>query len=308
MTIRWVTRDDMGWGPTPAVPAPCDQGLVLHYDGVNRQLASRPHSACVSYWQATRDYHVNTRGWSDIGYSYGACPHGYIHEGRGLRRIQAAQQGGNTSWHSVTTMSGPDEDITALQIQAIRELHNYLVARGIGSSQRGHRDFNETACPGDIVYNMLRDGTLSPGADLPEVPDMPEYVYIVDTLPVPLTLGAWHSIAFDEERSDVGGNHTPGAQTFCGGAQYSGTVQVHVSGLDSGSEIFLRVVQDDSDGETVVTHSRGGRTVWMSVPYFTFPFTGRVATGRRAKIQVMAEGSGAPVLESAVLNAHIWPL
>lgn len=164
MTFTLKTRSDFGWGPTPASAASCNQGLVIHYDSVDRGLPAADHSTCTAYWKTTRDFHIKTRGWLDIGYSYGACPHGAIFEGRGFGRQQAAQPTGNTTWHSVTTMLGPSEDVTEAQRVAIIRLHDHLVTRGVGRSQKGHRDFSATACPGDRVYSMIKAGRFSPGS------------------------------------------------------------------------------------------------------------------------------------------------
>jgi len=101
------------------------------------------------------------RGWSDIGYSFGVCPHGQIFEGRGLDRTQAAQPGGNSTWYSCTLMSGPGEDPPAVQINAVRELRAWLMGKGMGAAVKGHRDFYSTSCPGDGLYRMVRDGTFA---------------------------------------------------------------------------------------------------------------------------------------------------
>ena len=311
MSIRWITRDDLGWGTTSAPDADCDDGLVLHYDGNNQGLASDDHSSCVSYWNATRNYHINTNGWADIGYSFGACPHGYVFEGRGINKQQAAQPGGNADWHSVTTMSGPDEYIPEDQRLAVASLHDWLISHGVATAQSGHRDFTATSCPGDIVYDMMNQGRFSPGVNPPSEVSVPDYSYLVHTEDTVLTPEVWVSIGFDEERADTGNHHGVGAQTFCGDAQYTGTINVRMQGMSAGSDVFLRTVEDDSSGVTVITHPRGSRSASVSedgLTYFTHPLSGRVPSGRRAKIQIMVSGSGNPVLTSATLHAQIWEL
>lgn len=158
--MKLETRRDFGWPATSARSAPCDQGLVVHYDGSNQGLASKDHSACRAYWKSTRTFHMKSHGWLDIGYSYGVCPHGVVFEGRGWAREQAAQPGGNTTWTSVTFMSGPAEDPTPAQIEAFKELRAWLRGRGLGSGIRGHRDFVSTSCPGDRLYRLVKSGAL----------------------------------------------------------------------------------------------------------------------------------------------------
>lgn len=160
--MRIVSRSEFGWGPTSAATANPRNGLVIHYDGSNQGLARKSHSACVEYWKRTRKFHMGpARGWADIGYSFGACPHGYIFEGRGLNRVQAAQPGGNSTWYSVTLMGGPDEDPTPEQIEAVRQLRAWLMSKGVAGAVKGHRDFYATSCPGDRLYRLVKDGTFA---------------------------------------------------------------------------------------------------------------------------------------------------
>jgi hypothetical protein len=99
---KYVSRSDLGWGASGASYANPRQGLVVHYDGSNQNLANRDHSACVAYWKNTRKFHTGpARGWADLGYSFGACPHSYVFEGRGLYKYQAAQ--GTTPGTGTTT-------------------------------------------------------------------------------------------------------------------------------------------------------------------------------------------------------------
>lgn len=187
--MKLVPRTAFGWGPTAAPAANPRNGLVIHYDGGDQGLAGKPHTACVSYWQNTRRFHMGpSRGWADIGYSYGCCPHGQVFEGRGYGRQQAAQPGGNTSWYSVTLMSGPSEHPTSAQIQAVRRLRAWLMSKGVNGAVKGHRDFYATSCPGPIAYALVRDGTF---AKLPQEEDdmtkdeIFKAVWSTDAVPVP---------------------------------------------------------------------------------------------------------------------------
>ncbi|MEU6725453.1 N-acetylmuramoyl-L-alanine amidase [Nonomuraea wenchangensis] len=160
--MRIVPRSEFGWGSSGAAYAKPTRGLVIHYDGSNQGLAGKPHSACITYWKNTRRFHTGpSRQWVDIGYSYGACPHGFVFEGRGLLKTQAAQPSGNTTWYSCTLMSGPDEQPTPEQINAVRELRAWLMGRGVAGAVKGHRDFYSTDCPGNRLYQMVKDGTFA---------------------------------------------------------------------------------------------------------------------------------------------------
>src|SRR5690606_17057190 len=69
--------------------------------------------------------------------------------------------GGKDSWYSVTLMSGPGEDPTPAQIDAVRQLRQWLMGKGVAGAVRGHRDFIPTSCPGDRLYRLVKNGTFS---------------------------------------------------------------------------------------------------------------------------------------------------
>lgn len=166
--MHLLERKYFGWGRTASRSASPQMGLVIHYDGPGQGLTEKPHSHCVEYWKGVRKFHMNSRGWADIGYSFGVCPHtssdstGYVFEGRGLYREQAAQPGGNTTYYSVTLMLGDGEHPTDTQIQTVRELREWLHDKtGNAETIKGHKDFYNTKCPGTILYGMVKDGTFS---------------------------------------------------------------------------------------------------------------------------------------------------
>lgn len=166
--VTWEMRASFGWPPmnkqgvnhcTP------DDGTAVHYDGSDQRLAAKGHAACRLYWRGTRAFHMadlpHGRGWNDIGYAWGVCPHGAIFEGRGWGWTQAAQPGGNTTWESCTFMSGPGELPTRAQMEAWFALREWLVTeKGVGAGIRPHSSFIETDCPGPILTGMIKDGSL----------------------------------------------------------------------------------------------------------------------------------------------------
>ncbi|MFC9088979.1 peptidoglycan recognition protein family protein [Nocardiopsis dassonvillei] len=165
----YVSRSDLGWGSSPATRANPRSGLVIHYDSADQGLARKDHSACLQYWRDTRSFHTGpSRGWADIAYSFMSCAHGYVLEGRGLYKTQAAQPGGNTTHYSVTLATGPTDTITPEQINAVRALRQWLMEpdTSIAGTVLGHRDFVATSCPGDRAYDLVEDGTFTqpPGA------------------------------------------------------------------------------------------------------------------------------------------------
>src|SRR5690606_18264451 len=68
--VKLEKRAAFGWPASAAGYAPCRNGLVVHYDGSDQGLAGKSHSACRTYWRNTRKFHMNSRGWADIGYAF----------------------------------------------------------------------------------------------------------------------------------------------------------------------------------------------------------------------------------------------
>ncbi|SEF91378.1 N-acetylmuramoyl-L-alanine amidase [Thermomonospora echinospora] len=245
-------RAVFGWPATAAGYAPCDNGLVVHYDGSDQGLAGKPHSACRTYWTQTRRFHMNTNGWADIGYAFAVCPHGIVLEGRGWRRVQAAQPGGNTTWTSVTFMSGPRESPTTAQVNAFKELRAWLRGSGLGTGIRGHRDFISTSCPGDRLYAMVKNGSLT-GAPK-EDDDVPIRTSLGKSKPQPLAWGEWTVITWDTEHSDPEGAHAGGdhpGYVAPEGSWADFHASVRVEGLLPGDEYQLRYeVHNWKDGRS----------------------------------------------------------
>jgi len=158
MPIKWVTRKELGWPPSGARVANPRSGVALHYDGSNRNLANKNHRECVAYWKWCRGFHMKTRGWADIGYSFGVCPHGFVFEGRGWNREQAAQPGGNTTYYSITLMCGPSDRIPQVQIDTVNLLIGLMKSKGVSTVIKGHSNFYNTSCPGDKIRSLMRNG------------------------------------------------------------------------------------------------------------------------------------------------------
>lgn len=314
--MKLEKRAVFGWGPTAAAYAPCKNGLVVHYDGADQGLASKSHSACRTYWRNTRKFHMNSRGWADIGYAFSCCPHGYVMEGRGWQRQQAAQPGGNSTWTSVTFMSGPSESPTNAQIQAFRELRAWLRGKGLGAAVRGHRDFVSTSCPGSVLYGMVKSGVLiASGVPKPTEPkqeeDMPDYVSIGVGEAQDLPPGKWVTVRWDKEYSDAAHHHrnAGGPSILMGHARYSLTCNVRIEGLTPGVELQARVFEIKDGTSEVVERgpiaeyvaSEGATFIHYALPAES------VTKGRRVRFEVVHYGTQTARLVSGTAKALAWP-
>jgi len=103
-----------------------------------------------------RDWHVNERGWSDIGYHYVIRRDGTIEKGRPERRPGAHAKGFNHNSIGVCWVGGVSQDTktaednrTAEQSASLFSLLQNLQERYEGAAVLGHRDIKgvKKACP-----------------------------------------------------------------------------------------------------------------------------------------------------------------
>ena len=167
--MQLVTRAQLGW-PTSAAPTQTTtRGVKIHYEGtpVSTRLLT-DHAACIAEWQAIRKSHLaNTKeNYSDIAYNYGACPHGYLLEGRGIGRRTGANgnQDLNRAHYAIVGLVG-SEGLTQpgdAMLGAIRDGIELLRKHGAGTEIKGHRDGYATECPGGPLYAWVQKGAPRP--------------------------------------------------------------------------------------------------------------------------------------------------
>ncbi|MET9957026.1 N-acetylmuramoyl-L-alanine amidase [Streptomyces sp. NPDC006339] len=152
------------------------RGVKLHYLGT--PYTDRPHDRCDDYVRQIQAQHMDGNGWSDIGYSFLVCTHGYVYEGRGLRRRNSAN--GSTSLneqdYAVCLLVGSSglAEPTNAQLHGTRDAIEYCRAEGpAGTWLGGHRDGYATSCPGGPIYAWAQAGAPRPTTATPEEDDVP---------------------------------------------------------------------------------------------------------------------------------------
>lgn len=104
-----------------------------------------------------RRWHVEDRGWSDIGYHYIIDRDGKIADGRPLDRVGAHVQGHNTGTVGICLLGGAgssatdafEDNFTPEQDQALRALIARLQAQYPSITKvTGHNQYAAKACPG----------------------------------------------------------------------------------------------------------------------------------------------------------------
>ena len=101
-----------------------------------------------------RSWHVDGRGWSDIGYHFYIDIYGEIHKGRDISRIGAHTKGLNRNSIGVCYCGGVEEDGKTpkdtrydCQKEALLAVLRTLKAMYPEAKIHGHRDFARKACP-----------------------------------------------------------------------------------------------------------------------------------------------------------------
>jgi hypothetical protein len=143
-----------------------DHIVVHHTQTANSEDYSLAHAFELS--RQIQRFHMRGRGWADIGEQLTISRGGHIMEGRNgsLRAIQAGRQvvGAQTLHHNQHTI-GIENEGSYLTVPPPEALWASLVevctwlcsVYGLDPAQAivGHRDYNSTRCPGDVLYARL---------------------------------------------------------------------------------------------------------------------------------------------------------
>lgn len=122
----------------------------------------------IELQEAMRNYHVNVRGWSDIGQHVSIAPDGKVILGRSFDRSPASIKGYNSGGFCVEMIGDFDEGKDKLegkQLESIVKLAKYFDDKG--RYVRFHRENSTKSCPGSGVQktwfmNQVRNYSPSP--------------------------------------------------------------------------------------------------------------------------------------------------
>jgi hypothetical protein len=140
--------------------------VVHHTAGGNSSDLSLAHAYQIS--RDIQNFHMDGRGWIDSGQQLTNSRGGHITEGRhrsveildgGTRHVQGANVGNHNSEVIGIENEGlySTVDVTPQLWDSLVQLVAYI-AQSYGISPdmiRGHRDFNATECPGEVLYERL---------------------------------------------------------------------------------------------------------------------------------------------------------
>jgi N-acetylmuramoyl-L-alanine amidase-like protein/putative peptidoglycan binding protein len=164
--------DCAGWGSRPietAVKVWDKRPLrILVHHTATPNVGDYSRGAAEKLARAVQSFHMDRRGWIDTGQHFTISRGGFVLEGRhrslevlrgGSRQVEGAHCTGQNDVavgienEGTYTSVDPPTD----QWDRLRELCTYICQQyGIGPKEiTGHRDFKDTACPGDALYAML---------------------------------------------------------------------------------------------------------------------------------------------------------
>ena len=106
-------------------------------------------------WRGIRDYHVNTRGWSDIGYHVGIAPDSSIWLLRPIQRTGGHCLGKNETSIGIVVLGNYDTGKDAVGAQWSMAKYVTAVLCERFKLNEGnvyfHRDFADKSCPGTAI-------------------------------------------------------------------------------------------------------------------------------------------------------------
>ena len=165
------------------------------------------HSQCYAIVRAWQNFHMDTRGWSDIAYNGMPCPHGDVFQGRWLRVRSAANgtNSGNFNSYALCYIGGEGDPLTVAGKKAFMDGARWLQV----PLRHVHSDWKATGCPGDEIRNWIRSGGALPPAQKPQppvqkpAPPEPEQPAIEETITGVDMYIAVHGVGFFAQTGNV---------------------------------------------------------------------------------------------------------
>ncbi|WP_214367911.1 N-acetylmuramoyl-L-alanine amidase [Pseudonocardia sp. H11422] len=164
--------DCAGWGARPnsrVVPIWNQRPVkILVHHTATPNVADFSRGAADRLARGIQNFHMDRRGWLDTGQHFTISRGGFVLEGRHrslevLRLGKRQVEGAHCTGQNVVAVGIENEgtytaaDPPAELWNRLREMCAYICSRyGIRPTEIfGHRDFKDTACPGDRLYGML---------------------------------------------------------------------------------------------------------------------------------------------------------
>jgi len=129
------------------------QIIIIHHSGTSRDKM-------LNQFDSIKNYHIETKGWGDIGYNWLIEPYGDIKRGRpeNIPGAHCYQQSMNLKSIGICLSGNLEkEKPTPAQLLSLVNLITSIQNRNGKCEIYGHKDFSKTACPGrNLDLNILK--------------------------------------------------------------------------------------------------------------------------------------------------------
>lgn len=151
---EWKARERLKFQILSVTPTPY---VVVHHGGIRKYC--RDQETCSAIVRSYQNFHMDDRGWWDIGYNFLIGEDGNAYEGRGWDYVGAHAPGYNTQSIGICIL-GDFSDF--LPNSAALNTLDALIACGISLGKIsdkynviGHRQTRNTECPGESFYEYV---------------------------------------------------------------------------------------------------------------------------------------------------------
>jgi len=162
--LKMVSRSEWGWVDlSETLPEHTIQYITLHHGGEDFPA----DKDVIAYLRNLQSWSRSDKGWIDIPYHYMIDLEGTIYEARPIQYPGDTNTSYDPTGHALICVMGNYENQTLSpeQLEAVIRLSAKLAAEYEVPVDRikGHKDYAETACPGEDFYRYIADGTIAAG-------------------------------------------------------------------------------------------------------------------------------------------------
>jgi N-acetylmuramoyl-L-alanine amidase len=164
VTVNYVSRAQWGARPPKSTkPIATSEALFVHHT----VTGTGPDEAAIV--RQVQAFHMDTRKWQDIAYSWLVGQSGAIYEGRGWGIAGGHTEGWNSKSHAVCFIGNTDNDVPTPQaLAAIEAVWAEHARRYATNTLRTHRAVNQTGCPGAQLTAWVAAQSAPPQPSDPE--------------------------------------------------------------------------------------------------------------------------------------------
>jgi len=154
-----VTRAEWGAVPPKTTPQPLARPVpmvFIHHTEMPGECSNE--TDCAAAVRSIQTFHMQVRGWDDIGYNFLVGGDGRVYEGRGWAGVGAHAKGWNFQSYGMAMIGDFSQHLpTDAALKTVQQLILCGQPQNISIEYtlHGHRDGVCTSCPGDKLYSLI---------------------------------------------------------------------------------------------------------------------------------------------------------